>query len=350
MDIIPAEELSRCAERAFKSDPAGTFSYGKATGYGPLREWIANEHGVDPDRVLVTNGSMQADAFLFDTVVEPNDTVVLEAPTYDRTLLTLKKKGANIVPVPLEDDGIDVNRLSSLLDSGVRPKLAHIIPTFQNPAGKTLSLKKRQQLVEIAGQHDFLIFEDDPYIQIRFEGDSVPTMLSLEPDRVVYASSFTKTICPGVRVGYLVGPPDLIGEIAKLATETYISPSMASQSIVAEFCRSGAIDESIDRIKHALRARRDTLVDALRREIPQASFTPPNGGYFLWVELPEGVDAGQLEREAAEEGVALVKGTDFLLEGGDNAVRLAYSGVTEDEIEEGIRRLAKALERVKTAV
>ncbi len=350
LDIIPADRLRECANKAFDTDPAGTFSYGKSTGYGPLREWIAAQHGVDADHVLVTNGSMQADAFLFHVVVEPGDTVIVEAPTYDRTLLALKKMGADIVTAPLEEDGIDIQAVSTLIEQGAKPKLAHIIPTFQNPAGKTLSLDKRSSLTALARNNDFLIFEDDPYIKLRFEGEPVVTMQSLAPDVVVYASSFSKTVCPGIRVGYLVCPPDLISKIAKLATETYISPSMVSQSIVAEFCRSGAIDENIKFVKPKLKARRDKLVETLKSEIPEASFTPPAGGYFLWVKLPDGVSVSELEVEAKKEGVAIVKGTDFMLDSGENAMRLAYSGVSEDEIEEGIKRLAKALDRVKIAV
>ena len=168
-------------------------------------------------------------------------------------------------------------------------------------------------------------------------------MLELdEGDRVVYASSFSKTVCPGIRVGYLVGPERHIEPITKLATNTYISPSMVAQSIVAEFCRSGAIEGSIATVKAALRERRDALCAALRRELPEAHFVSPQGGYFLWVELPDGADVDRLQKAAAARGVAFVKGADFLLEGGANALRLAYSGVTPGEIEDGVGRLAEA--------
>jgi 2-aminoadipate transaminase len=293
--------------------------------------------------VIVTNGSMQADAFLFQLLVQPGDTVVVEAPTYDRTLLALRELGADIIAIPLEEDGIDVDGLARALESGARPKLAHVIPNFQNPAGYTLSLEKRRRLLELAQNFGFLIFEDDPYVELRFEGDRLPTMLSLDDsERVVYASSFSKTVCPGIRVGYLAGAVATIGAIEKRATNTYISPNMVAQSIVNEFCRSGAIDNSIETVKTALRERRDTLADALERELPEASFTPPEGGYFMWVELPEGADVDVLAAQAKERGVAFVKGSDFLIEGGRNALRLAYSGVRPDEIEEGVSRLAEA--------
>jgi DNA-binding transcriptional MocR family regulator len=331
--------------RAFDSDPAGTTAYGTAVGYPRLRSWIADRHGVEPERVLVTNGSMQADAFLFEQLVRPGDEVIVERPTYDRTLLSLRQRGARVHAVELQPDGIDTDALARLLtgaSGAAQPTLAHIIPNFQNPAGYTLSYEKRRRLLELAGDHGFIVFEDDPYVELRFSGETLPTMLSMDPERVVYASSFSKTVCPGIRVGYLVGPPDLIGAIAQLATNTYISPNMVAQSIVYEFCASGAIDRSIATVKAALAERAETLAGALRSELAEAEFVAPQGGYFMWVTLPEGTDVQALHHAAAERGVAFVKGTDFLLEGGENTLRLAYSGVTPEQIDTGVARLAEA--------
>jgi DNA-binding transcriptional MocR family regulator len=343
LDIVDVDGLRDAAVRAFESDPAGTTAYGTSIGYPRLRTWIADRHGVEPERVLVTNGSMQADAFLFESLVRPGDDVVVERPSYDRTLLSLRERGATLHAIELREDGIDTEALAQLLSTGqAQPKLAHIIPNFQNPAGYTLSLAKRQALLALAAQYDFLVFEDDPYVALRFSGESLPTMLSMDPERVVYASSFSKTVCPGVRVGYLVGPTELIAKIAKLATNTYISPSMVAQSIVYEFCASGAIERSIETVRTALAKRALTLSEALRRELPEAEFIQPDGGYFMWVTLPSGTDVAKLFKAAADLGVAFVKGTDFLLEGGENTLRLAYSGVTEQEIDEGITRLAAA--------
>jgi len=161
--------------------------------------------------------------------------------------------------------------------------------------------------------------------------------------KVVYASSFSKTVCPGIRVGYLVGPQAVISRIQALATNTYISPNMVAQSIVNEFCRSGRLETSIATVREALRARRDALVDALARELPEARYAAPQGGYFMWVELPEAIDVAELETAARERGVLFVKGTDFLLEGGRNTLRLAYSGVTPEQIDDGVARLAEAV-------
>jgi DNA-binding transcriptional MocR family regulator len=345
LDIVDVDGLKAAATRAFERDPAGTTAYGTAVGYGPLREWIANQHGVDASQVIVTNGSMQADAFLFETLVKPGDPVVVEKPTYDRTLLNLRGRGADVRMVNLETDGIDVAELETLLrDEGVRPTLAHIIPNFQNPAGYTISQPKREALLRLAGEFGFVIFEDDPYVDIRFSGESLPTMLSQDTTgSVVYASSFSKTVCPGIRVGYLVGPAERISEIQRLATNTYISPNMVAQSLVYEFCVSGGIDQSIATVKAALAARVKRLTAALSRALPEARFQAPEGGYFMWVELPEGTEIDRVFEEANARGVAIVKGTDFLLEGGENTLRLAYSGVTEDQIDEGVSRLAQAV-------
>jgi DNA-binding transcriptional MocR family regulator len=350
LDIVDVDGLREAAVRAFDKDPAGATAYGTSVGYPPLREWVAQRHAVDTSHVLLTNGSMQADAFLFDELVHSGDAVVVERPTYDRTLLALRECGAHVHAVELESDGIDTTALEQLLDDGARPALAHIIPNFQNPAGYTLSLPKRQRLLELASRFDFTIFEDDPYVALRFSGEPLASMLSLDSgDRVVYASSFSKTVCPGIRVGYLVGPPELIASIARRATNTYISPNMVAQAIVHQFCVDGALERSIETVRAALEERARALGDALERELPDARFVAPEGGYFMWVELPPGVDGDELFGAAAERGVAIVKGSDFVLEGGRDAIRLAYSGVTPEQIGDGVTRLAEAARSLQGA-
>ena len=343
LDIIDVAGLKDAAAKALDTDPGGATAYGTAVGYVPLRKWIAERHGVDTSQVLVTNGSMQADAFLFETLVQSGDPVVVERPTYDRTLLSLRGRGADVRPIELEPDGLDVDGVASLIAGGTVPTLAHVIPNFQNPAGYTLSLAKRRQLLALAAEHRFTIFEDDPYVALRFSGETLPTMLELdEHDAVVYASSFSKTVCPGIRVGYLVGPAGLIEQIQKLATGTYISPNMIAQAIVHQFCLSGALERSIETVKSALQERAAALGEALTEHLPEAQFVAPEGGYFLWVQLPPGSDVAKLAVAASERGVQFVKGTDFLLEGGHDALRLAYSGVTVEQVREGIKRLADA--------
>ncbi len=348
LDIIDVEGLKASAVEALEQDPGGVTAYGTAVGYVPLRELIAAQHGVEPGQVLVTNGSMQADAFLFDALVKPGDTVVVERPTYDRTLLGLQERGADIDMIELDTDGIDTAELRRQLEDGLRPVFAHIIPNFQNPAGYTLSLDKRRELLELAAEYGFLIFEDDPYRLIRFAGEPLPTMLEMDEGRgnVVYASSFSKTVCPGVRVGYLVGPEELISRIVKAATNTYIAPNMLAEATVYRFCDSGRVDESVKTVSAALAERVEALTGALAEHLPEAKFTAPQGGYFMWVEMPEGTDVAALMEAAAARDVVFVNGDDFLIDGPGNTFRLAYSGVTTDEITEGVRRLGEAYREI----
>lgn len=345
VDIVDIEGLRAAADRAFTNDPAGTTAYGTAVGYVPLRKWIAEKHGVTPEQVIVTNGSMQADAFLFDELVSPGTQVVVEKPSYDRTLLGLKERGAEITAIPLEDDGIDVAALRTALEGGLRPAFAHIIPNYQNPGGCSLSLEKRKELVALAEQYDFLIFEDDPYRDIRFRGELLPAMYELAPERVVFACSFSKTVAPGVRTGYLVGQPELIAKIVRRATNTYIAPDMLAQSVVFELTQDAErFAQSLGKVNDALRERSDLLGEALRKHLPEAKFVQPDGGYFLWAELPDSYDVDAAAAKMADYDVAFVKGSDFVLDdSGKSSLRLAYSAVRADQVDEGVQRLAACL-------
>src|SRR5579875_439123 len=342
LDIVDVEGLKRAAQRALEEDPAGATAYGTAAGYGPLRQWIADRYGVSVEEVILTNGSLQADALLFDHLLSPGDTVVVEQPTYDRTLLYLRRRAIRLLGVELQVDGLNVERLEQLLAQGERPKLVHTIPNHHNPAGFTLSAAKRERLLELADRYRFKILEDDPYLELSFDGSQLPTMRSKRPDLVLYVSSFSKLLCPGVRIGYMIAPPELLKELLPVAANTYISPNMFAQATANAFCRSGALDGGLARVRQALRRRAELLCEELAQRLPEVAFTPPRGGYFLWVELPEGVDSGQLVQAAKERGVVCVPGSDFMLEGGERGLRLAYSGVSEGEIRSGVALLAEA--------
>ena len=292
---------------------------------------------------MVTNGSLEAGAMLFKHLLKPGDRVVVEQPSYDRTLLMLKEIGVEFVPVKLQEDGIDVDAVEAAIAEGPI-KLAHIIPNFQNPAGYTLSEAKRHRLVALAGEHDFTIFEDDPYRELSFGEDPPPTMLSMDrADKVVHASSFTKTVSPGVRVGYLAGPSDLIAELATVANNTYISPNMLAGSLVLELCKSGGLDKNIAKVKVDLAERRDALVEALGKHLPQAEFVVPGGGYFLWADLGEGNDTVELAKRAKEAGAPFIPGSDFMLEGGESSMRFSFASVPPELIDEGVSRIASVL-------
>jgi DNA-binding transcriptional MocR family regulator len=347
-DILPKDAVREAAATALAEDWQKALSYGTGVGHPGLCEWVGERHGgLDAGQVMIANGSLEAGWMLFDHLLEPGDRVIVEQPTYDRTLLMLQRLGVELVPVALEADGIDVGAVEAALADGP-VKLAHVIPNFHNPAGCTLSAEKRVRLVELAAEHGFWLFEDDPYRELPFEGEPLETMLSLDKaDRVVHASSFSKTVSPGVRVGYLAGPAEEIAKLSKRANETYISPNMLAEAVVLELCRSGGLDANIEFVRGALRDRRDALVEALREQIPEAEFVVPAGGYFLWLDLAEGTDTSALLVEAKGEGVAFVAGPDFMIDGGENSLRLSFASVPPERIPEGVGRIARALERVR---
>ncbi|HKZ15427.1 MAG TPA: PLP-dependent aminotransferase family protein [Solirubrobacterales bacterium] len=347
-DILPHEQVRAAADRALADDWETALSYGVGIGHPGLCKWVAERHGgVDPAQVMVTNGSLEAGAMLFAHLVEPGTRVAVEQPTYDRTLLLLQQLGAELVPIPLEADGLDTGALEAALADGPIG-FVHVIPNAHNPAGCTLSVDKRRRLVELAAEHDFWIFEDDPYRELPFEGEPLETMLSIDTaGKVFHASSFSKTVSPGVRVGYLIGPSEELAKLSKRANELYISPNMLAESIVLELCTSGALDQNIQFVKGELKARCDALVEALREKIPEAVFVVPQGGYFLWLDLAEGTDTKALLAESKGEGVSFVAGPDFMIEGGENSLRLSFAPVPAADAAEGVGRIAAALEKLR---
>jgi 2-aminoadipate transaminase len=318
-------------------------SYGPVGGYAPLREWIAERHGVEPGRVLLTNGSLQGFVFLASRFGAAR--VLVESPTYDRPLKILAGLGAEVEALPMDDEGLDPDALEAALRRGPEAAFLYTIPTFQNPSGRTLSPERRRRVVELARTHDLLVLEDDPYGLVRFEGDVPPTLFELDGgDRVVYSSSFSKTVAPGVRVGYFVLPEGLESELEQLAVSTYITPVLLAQATVYEFLRRGRFEPNLERVRALLAARRDAMLDALATELDgAASWSRPEGGYFIWLELSDDVDAADVLARAEEVGVTFVKGTDF--GGPPSSARLAFSFVSPDEIREGVHRLAALVGR-----
>jgi 2-aminoadipate transaminase len=342
-ECLPVAELADSAKEALERDGSVALSYGAAGGYEPLREWLAERHGVEPERILVTNGSLQGFVFLATHfLAERGRRVIVEAPTYDRPLKILAGLGFEVTAVPQDEQGLDLDALERELDAGPAPAFLYTIPTFQNPSGRTLSTERRGRLVELARERDLLVLEDDPYGLVRFEGEPPPTLFELAGGRqIVYSSSFSKTVAPGVRVGYLVLPEELAAAIEALAVSTYITPSLLSQATVWEFIRRGSFEPNLERVRGLLRTRRDAMLDALARNFPAARWSRPEGGYFLWLDFPDGVEAAALLPRAEDEGVTFVKGADFFPggAGGEGSARLAYSFVSPEEIGEGVRRL-----------
>ena len=338
-ECLPVEELADCARVALERDGRTILSYGSSSGYAPLREWIADRHGVAPERVFLTNGSLQGFVFLAQRLA-PGKRVLAELPTYDRPLKILRELGSDVELLACDDEGLDPDALEQALGSGPPPAFLYLIPTFQNPSGRTLSVERRSRIVELAREHDLLVLEDDPYGLVRYEGEALPSLFELSDGEVAYSSSFSKTIAPGLRVGWFVFPEALAREIEATATATYITPVLLGQATVNEFVRRGSFEPNLERVQGLLGARRDAMLAALDQDLPGIRTTRPEGGYFLWLELG-GVDASDLLVRAEEAGVTFVKGADF--GGAPDTARLAFSFVSLDEIRDGVARLAAAL-------
>jgi DNA-binding transcriptional MocR family regulator len=347
-ECLPVDELGECARAVLRADGQTVLSYGSPSGYGPLRGWIAERHGVSVDRVFVTNGGLQGFVFFAQRLASNGERVLVERPTYDRPLKILRELGADVVPVEMDEEGLQPESLEAALASGPKPAFLYTIPTFQNPSGRTLSLERRRRIVALAQEHDLLVLEDDPYGQVRFDGEPEPSLLDLDDgDKVVYASSFSKTIAPGLRVGYFILPAALRAELEATSTSTYITPGLVGQATVYEFVRRGNFDTNLERVRRLLRLRRDAMLDSLVTELggSNAMWSRPHGGYFVWLDVP-GQDTRELLGRSTEAGVGFVAGPDF---GGDpTTARLAYSFVSPDEIREGVSRLAALLPSAAT--
>ena len=344
-ELLPIDELADCARAAVERDGHTVLNYGPVGGYGPLREWIAEQHDVEPGRVLVTNGSLEGLHLLLEWFAA-RGRILVEAPTYDRPLKIAARLGAQVVAIPQDEAGLDVDALESELRRDASPAFLYVLPTFQNPSGRTLPVERRSRLVELAHDHELTVLEDDPYGLVRFEGEPPPTLLELEGGRrVLRSSSFSKIVAPGIRVGYFVLPAELAAKLEAVAVNVWLSPSYVSQATLYEFLRRGNLAPNVERVAALLRERRDAMLEALGEQLEGARWSRPEGGYFLWLDLPEQTEAGELLERAEAAGVTFVKGADFYPSGsgGQTAARLAYSFVSPEEVRAGISRLGALL-------
>jgi 2-aminoadipate transaminase len=350
-ECLAVEELADCACAALDRDGTTILSYGAGGGYAPLREWLGERHGVPAGRVVLTTGGLQGFVFYAaEQLARRPGRVLVEGPTYDRPLKVLAGKGAEVVPLAMDDEGLDPDALERELLRGGPVSFLYTIPTFQNPSGRTLSAERRRRIAELAASHDLDVLEDDPYGLVRYEGQAPPSIRELEGgERVTYTSSFSKTIAPGLRVGWFVLPDALAPPYEERAVSTYISPSLLPQAIVHELIARGRFQPNLERIAGLLRARRDAMLTALERELGDvdARWSRPEGGYFVWLDLADGTDAAGLLERAVAAGVTFVRGRDFYVGGedGGGSARLAFSFESPGRIEEGVALLADLLRR-----
>ncbi len=346
-ESFPVDKLSQCAESVLVVHGYDLLQYGKSRGYPVLRELIAEQKGVDADRVVVGQGSLQLLDLCTRLLVEPSDVVYVEEPTYDRTLTILRRAGARVIGFSLADDGVDLNAVESRLESGERPVFFYLIPDFQNPSGTVLSTEKRQRLVELARRYNFWIIEDGPYRRLRYQGEDLPSLLEMAPDRVFQMSSYSKMISPGLRVGYVIAPEPLVERLAKMAEDTYINASYLNQAIVAEFIQRGWLEPQIEGLKKLYRPRLSATLSALEEHMTGlAIWRKPDGGFFVGVTLNGETDTKALLEQARAANLALTDGRGFFADSANGAsfVRLPFCALTPIEIDAGVARLARVVE------
>lgn len=343
MESFPIEELTQAATAILKEQGRAMLQYGPSTGFAPLREWLATWQGVEVNQILTGNGSLQIVEFLCFAMLKPGDVVFTEAPSYDRAITLLRRHGADVVGIKLDDDGPDLNVLEAELKRR-RPLFFYVIPDFQNPSGATCSGEKRRALVALAEKYDFLLLEDAPYRALRYRGTEEPTLYKMAPHRTLHMSSFSKLIGPGPRLGFMMGSADRLAKIAKVAEDTYISPNYLAHGIAYEWCRRGLLGPQIERLKALYAPRLDACLSALATHMPEAKATHPDGGFFLSLTLPAGVDTTSVRAAAAKRQLNLADGLAFFPQGGgERFLRLPYCALTPDEIDDGIRRLAQSV-------
>lgn len=359
-EIFPVERFREACQKVLTTNPSTALQYGPTEGYRPLRELIVAHmarYGIlaTVDNILITSGSQQALDLIAKLLINRGDRILVESPTYLGALQAFDLMGAEYVTVPIDDDGLQTAEMDRALRSG--PKFMYILPNFQNPGGTTLSRSRRDELVLLSDKYGIPIIEDDPYGQLRYEGEHIPPLVVLDRTNllrdngyllgnVIYLSTFSKVLAPGLRLGWIVAPPDVITHLVQLKQSTDLHTSSFTQMVAYEVARDGFMEEHVKLIRKVYKERRDAMLEALHDYFPpEVSWTHPLGGLFLWVTLPPGIDTMKLLDTALRQDVAFVPGEPFFPSGQETGshMRLNFSNARPEQIREGIRRLSIAV-------
>lgn len=361
--VFPIERFKKACCCVLDENGELALQYGSTEGYRPLREWIASQarqYGVKVgiDNVLITNGSQQALDLIGRVFINPGDLVATESPTYVSALQAWRVYGARFISAPSDEHGLVVEKVEEILKQ--RPRFLYVLPNFQNPSGTTLTLERRKQLVELAQRYQIPILEDDPYYPLRYEGESLPRIITLEsaaqPEsddvyngNVIYTSTFSKLLSPGIRLGWVIGPAPVIRKLSVAKQSVDLNTSVFVQMVANEIGRSGFLDEHIQIIRACYMERRDMMLETMAEMFPSdAVWTRPEGGMFLWCRIREDIDASEVFKTAIQQNVAFVPGEPFFPNGGGkNTMRLNFSFCTPETIREGITRLGRVLKQVE---
>jgi 2-aminoadipate transaminase len=357
-DVFPAEEFREACNRVLTNFGAQALQYGATEGYMPLRELIVRHsarYGINvmPENILITSGSQQALDLLGKILINPGDRILVESPTYLGAIQAWSAYGAEYVTVPMDENGMVTEELEAALRSG--PKFIYVLPNFQNPTGVTLSLERRHKLIELADRYGVPIVEDDPYGQLRYEGEHLPPVVVLDSEyrndvgcyhgNVIYLSTFSKILSPGIRLAWVVAPPEVIRKLVQAKQGADLHTATFNQIVAYEVSRGGFLDQHIKLIRKVYGERRDVMLGAMDAYFPPGvEWTHPQGGLFLWGVLPETISSADALRAAIEQKVAFVPGAPFYpTGGGQNTMRINFSYASPEKIREGIARLGRVL-------
>lgn len=350
-ELFPGEELAQIAKDILEKNPTAALQYGTTDGYAPFKEIAkgraekVNSFGKN-DKLIITTGAQQGIDLAAKVLINEGDKVVVEAPTFVGTLNSLRFYQSDLIGIPVESDGMDTDKLEEVLKNN-DVKLIYTIPTFQNPSGITMSLAKRKKILELAEKYDVLILEDNPYGDLRFAGNDIPTIKSMdEHDRVIYVGSFSKILSPGMRLGYVIANEEIAGkiEIAKQANDVHTP--LITQMMATEFIKRYNIEEIIKKGRELYGKKCRFMLDCMDKYFPKSvTYTRPDGGLFIWCTAPKGTDSNKLLAECLKEKVAFVAGNSFAVdqEKPSEFFRLNYSTMPEEKIEKGIKALGKVL-------
>jgi len=351
-ELFPTEELQQVCVKVLREDGEVALQYSATEGYKPLREKIAERMRrqgmqVEANDILITSGSQQGLEFSGRIFLNEGDIVICESPSYLGAINAFNVYGPKFVEIAMDDDGMIIEDLEKALkDNHEKVKFIYVIPEFQNPTGRTMSLGRRKRLMELAYEYNVPIVEDNPYGELRFEGESIPPLKSMDTKgMVIHLGTFSKIFCPGYRLGWVVAAPEILSKYITVKQGADLQSSTISQREVNCFMDVYSLDDHIEKIKALYRTRKNLMVQTMREEFPlTVSFTNPQGGLFTWIELPEGTDAAEVFKLAIAQKVAFVPGEPFYPNGGNsNHARLNFSSMSEDKIVEGIKRLGKVL-------
>lgn len=353
-ELFPVEEMKEITREVLEEEGEKVLQYGTTEGYTPLRKKIAERMAkvgvnVTYENILITSGSQQGLDFTGKIFLDPGDVVICESPSYLGAINAFKAYQCNFVEVPTDDDGMIIEELEKILEKTERAKFIYVIPDFQNPSGRTWSIERRKRLVEVANKYNLPVVEDNPYGELRFEGERPPAIKHFDTEgRVIYLGTFSKTFCPGLRLGWTCADTEVLQKYVLVKQGADLQTSTIAQRELNKFLEKYDLDEYIEKIKEVYKRRRDLMLNTMKEEFPEGiKYTYPEGGLFTWVELPEHINARELLEKAIEKNVAFVPGGSFFPNGGhENTMRLNYSNMDEERIVIGIKRLAEVIKEM----